>query len=143
MRVLALCLALLPLPAAAQGLIAVDLTLSPRAMAELAERAEMVAVAGFYSGEPAPGATIEADDMGLIILGNEEHIVWPVPQRVMLGANLGGMPLSQVQAPMLTVNVFSARFSDEDNLLDCGLVDGLVTEMSGTVQAVHCKLIVE
>lgn len=112
-------------------------------MAELAERAEMVAVAGVYSGEPAPGATIEADDMGLIFLGNEEHIVWPVPQRVMPGANLGGMPLSQVQAPMLTVNVFSARFTDEDNLPDCGLVDGLETKTSGTVLAVHCRLIVE
>jgi hypothetical protein len=62
---------------------------------------------------------------------------------VVVGANLGGMPRAQVVRPMLTINVFSARFASEDNLLDCGLVDGAAADLAGAVQTVHCKLIVE
>lgn len=145
MRALSLAVAfvVLPLPALADGMVRIDLTLSPRAMAELASLSEMVTVSAFYFGEPAPGATIEPDEMGQVFLGAEDHTVWPLPQAVVLGANLGAMPRGQVVAPMLNVNVFSARFAHEDNLLDCGLVDGAVADLVGAVQKVHCKLIVE
>ncbi|MFN3294002.1 MAG: hypothetical protein ACK414_11190 [Gemmobacter sp.] len=145
MRALALALALglLPVAVRAQNLVTIDLSLSPRAMTELAGQAEMVVVSAFYWGEPAPGATIEPDDMGQIFLGSEEHVIWPVPQTVRLGANIASMPLAQVATPMLNVNVFSARFASEDNLLECGLVDAPVADLMGTVQAVACKLIGE
>ena len=140
---LAVALAALPLPVFADGLVRIDLTLSPRAMAELAGQAEMMTVSAFFWGEPAPGATIEPDGMGQIFLGAEDHIIWPLPQQVALGANFGTMPRAEVVAPMLNVNVFSARFANEDNLLDCGLVDGAVADLADTVQTVHCKLIGE
>lgn len=143
MRALVLAFAVLPLPALADGLVRIDLTLSPRAMAELASQAEMVTVSGFFWGEPAPGATIEPDGMGQIFLGTEDHTVWPVPQQVALGVNFGLMPRAQVVTPFLNVNVFSARYASEDNLLDCTLVDGAVADLAGTVQTVHCKLIGE
>jgi hypothetical protein len=72
---LAVALAVLPLPALADGMVRIDLTLSPRAMAELASQAEMVTVSAFFWGEPAPGATIEPDGMGQIFLGAEDHTV--------------------------------------------------------------------
>lgn len=145
MRALAVAatLAVLPVPATAQELITLDLTLSPRAMSDLAARAEMVLISGFYWGEPAPGATIEPDGLGQIFLGHEEHVVWPVPQRVRLGANRGGMQVTQVTVPMLTVNGFSARYADADNLLDCSMVDGTLSDLTGPVHAMHCKLIGE
>ncbi len=143
MRAVLFALAVLPLPAFADGRVQIDLTLSPRAMAELAGQAEMVTVSAFYSGEPAPGATIEPDGMGLIFLGAEDRTIRPLPQRVVLGANFGAMPRAQVVAPLLNVNVLSARFANEDNLLDCTLVDGPVKDLEGAVQAVHCKLIGE
>jgi hypothetical protein len=145
MRALALALALglLPVAAPAQNLVTIDLSLSPRAMTELAGQAEMVVVSAFYWGEPAPGATIEPDDMGQIFLGSEEHVIWPVPQTVRLGANIAAMPLAQVATPMLNVNVFSARFAAEDNRLECGLLDAPLADLVGTVQALACKLIAE
>ena len=123
--------------------LALEVTFSQRALQELAGLSEMVMVSAFYFGEPAPGATIEPDEEGLIFLGVEEHVIWPVPQTVQLGANLGAMPVAQVVAPQVNVNVYSARFGAEDNLLECGLVDGPVQDFIGKPQAVACKLIGE
>lgn len=130
-------------PLRADTPLALDVTFSQRALQELAGLSEMVMVSAFYFGEPAPGATIEPDDEGLIFLGVEEHVIWPVPQRVQLGANLATMPVAQVVAPQVNVNVYSARFGAEDNLLDCALVDGPVQDFVGKPQAVACKLIGE
>lgn len=139
----ALLAALLPLPVLADMPLRIELTFSPRAAQELAGLSEMVTVSAFYFGEPAPGATIEPDEEGLIFLGLEEHVIWPVPQAVGLGGNLAAMPVGQVVVPRVNVNVYSARFGAEDNLLDCGLLDGPVQEFAGKPQALACKLIDE
>ncbi len=139
----ALLAALPPLPVLADPPIRVELTFSPRALQELAGLSEMVTVSAFYFGEPAPGATIEPDEEGLIFLGLEEHVIWPVPQPVVLGGNLAAMPVGQVAIPQLNVNVYSARFGAEDNLLDCGLIEGPVQDFTGKPQAIACKLINE
>ncbi|GGD98707.1 hypothetical protein SAMN05421774_1013 [Gemmobacter megaterium] len=123
--------------------LTLELTFSQRALQELAGLSEMVTVSAFYFGEPAPGATIEPDEDGLIFLGLEEHVIWPVPQRLRLGANLAAMPHAQVVAPQVNVNIYSARFGAEDNLLDCGLIDGPVQDFAGRPQTIGCKLIGE
>lgn len=130
-------------PLRADTPLSLDLSFSQRALQELAGLSEMVTVSAFYFGEPAPGATIEPDEEGLIFLGVEEHVVWPLGQTVRLGANLGAMPVGQVVTPQVNINVYSARFGAEDNLLDCALVDGPVQDFIGKPQPVACKLIGE
>jgi len=130
-------------PLRAETPLALEIGFSEKALKELASLSEMVTVSAFFFGEPAQGATIEPDEEGLIFLGLEEHVIWPVPQKVLLGANLGAMPLTQVVSPQVNVNVYSARFGAEDNLLDCALVDGPVQELSGKVLSIDCKLIGE
>jgi hypothetical protein len=140
LRFACLSLALaLPPPAAAFDL---SLTFSDRAAAELQSRGEMVVVSAFFSGDPAPGATLPVDEMGQIFIATEEYTLWPMPQQVVLGSGLNSPAVAQVVEPVVNVNVFSARFTDENNLLDCDLVDGPVAGLAGP-QAVHCRLIGE
>ncbi|MDR3494403.1 MAG: hypothetical protein P4L82_07355, partial [Ancalomicrobiaceae bacterium] len=43
----------------------------------------------------------------------------------------------------VNVNVYTARLADENNLLDCDLVDGLVADVQVKPNKVVCKLIGE
>lgn len=40
-------------------------------------------------------------------------------------------------------NVFSARWTSEDNLIDCGFLDGPLAELAAAPQDLICKLIGE
>jgi hypothetical protein len=51
--------------------------------------------------------------------------------------------LDQVTVPMLNVNVFSARWTSEDNLIDCGFLDAPMAELAAAPQSITCKLIGE
>ncbi len=143
----ALCfsMATLPVLAAPPALadvpqVTVAIRFDPAAAQALAARGERVVVSGYFYGEPAPGATEAPDEMGLINLGNEEFTIRPQDAQLTLGASLSNATLEQVVEPMLNVNVFSARWTHEDNLLDCGLVDDAVSKLSGP-QEVFCKLL--
>ena len=135
--------ALLASAAAAQQMVTIDLTFSDKALAELQARGEGVVVSGYWMGDPAPGATLPATEIGTIFLLAEEITLQPAPARVSLGGSLSAAPLDQVTEPMLNVNVFSARWTDEDNLIDCGFLDDKVATLSAAPQSVHCKLIGE
>jgi hypothetical protein len=52
-----------------------------------------------------------------------------------------GAPLNWVVEPVINVNVFSARITDENNLLDCGIVEGPVAELQAQVQQITCRLL--
>jgi hypothetical protein len=54
---------------------------------------------------------------------------------------MAGQPRGWVVEPLINVNVFSARFGDENNLLDCLLVDGPVAALAKEVQRISCGLI--
>lgn len=140
-RLLALCLSLFTLPAMADvPQLTLVIRFDPAAAQALAARGERVVVAGYFYGDPAPGATEAPDEMGLINLGTEEVTIRPKEARLTLGASLSNAPLDQVVEPMVNVNVYSARWTHEDNLLDCGLVDGPVAAMTAP-QEVFCKLL--
>ena len=79
--------------------------------------------------------------MGMVYLGKEEAEIWPVDQTVTLGGSLGGAPLGWVTEPMVNVNVYSARLASDDNLLDCGLVDGPIAQARAAVSPIACALI--
>lgn len=126
----------------APPVVTITLRLDDAALAELTRRGEKVVVAGWYYGDPAPGTTIPVDEMGMIYLGAEELTIWPAAQTTLtLGANLGSAPLEGVLQPMLNVNVFTARHTDENNLIDCGLVEGPIADLATAPQQMTCTLI--
>lgn len=129
------------LPALAETpLVTLHVTFEPATAKALADAGEMVVIAGHFFGEPVAGATVQPDEIGQILLGREEFTVRPAETTVVLGSSLGTAPLDQVVEPYLNVNVFTARFTSEDNLIDCGLVDDAVAKMTGP-QEMSCKLL--
>ena len=123
--------------------VTIDLTFSDKALAELTARGEGVVVAGYWMGEPAPGATYPDTEIGTIFLLSETVTLHPGPARVVLGSNFGIAPVDQVTVPMLNVNVYTDRWTDEMNLIDCGFLDAPFAELAAAPQAIHCKLIGE
>lgn len=135
-------LALLATPALAEDtVVALKIGFDPAAAAFLQEKGELVVVSGWFYSDPAPGNTLPVDEIGTIYLGSEEVTVWPKDQTVTLGHNLAAAPMASVVAPMLNVNVYSARISGEDNLLDCTLVEGPTATLAKTPQTITCTLL--
>ncbi len=126
--------------AMAQDGVTVELVLDPAVEAELLARGEWVIVNAWYYGDPALDS-VPMDEMGLVFLGEEEATVFPVSQTITLGGFTGGAPRDWVIEPIVNVNVFSARLTDQNNLLDCGIVEGPVAELSGAVQTITCGLL--
>ena len=141
MKPLLLC-ALLASPALAQETtLTLDLRFDEAATTALQQRGEMVVISAFYVGEPAPGNLLPVDEMGMVYLGSEDYTVYPLNQTVQIGHSLGAAPIGNVLAPMVNVNVYSARHTDENNLLDCGIVDGPTDALSKQPQLISCNLI--
>jgi hypothetical protein len=125
---------------AAQENVTVDLVLDPEAEAALQSRGEWIIVNAWYYGDPALDA-VPMDEMGLVYLGEEEATIYPVSQRIVLGGMTDGAPREWVIDPILNVNVFTARMTDQNNLLDCGFVEGPVTELAGAAQTISCRML--
>jgi hypothetical protein len=79
--------------------------------------------------------------MGWIYIGYEQITLHAETHTVEIGNGLGKSAMAMPDTPMVNVNVFSARWTDEDNLLNCGIVDGPVAHYIGTTQVITCKLI--
>lgn len=140
MRFMALVLAGIGAAGAVAAEVTIDLVLDPAAEAALLAREEWVVVSAWYFGDPAIDA-VPMDEMGLVYLGEERATVFPVSQRIVLGGAMAGAPLEWVIEPIINVNVFTARMTDQNNLLNCGLVEGPVEEMEGAVQTIACSLL--
>ena len=123
--------------------VTIDLTFSEKALAELTSRGEGVVVAGYWMGEPAPGATLVTNDIGMVFLMTETLTLHPGPATVVLGSNFAAAPVDQVTKPMLNISIYTDRWTDEHNLIDCGFRDAPVAELAAAPQAMHCKLIGE
>lgn len=124
----------------------INITYSPRAAAEMARRHEGLTVAAYYQGEPTRAARRHANEEGLVDLGDETQTV---PGRAgpvtVTGRNLQVAHLAWVRpgTTRVNVNLYSARRSGPDNILDCGIVEGLLPQIAGRTHQVRCKLIVE
>lgn len=148
MPTLPLCLALATVLAAdpcfaETGTVTLTLSFSELALAELTQRGEGVTVAAYWMGDPAPGASLPLTEVDTIFLMSEEVTLQAGPATVVLGGSLGSAPLDQVAVPMLNINVFSARWTSEDNLIDCWFLDAPMAELAAAPQKLHCKLIGE
>lgn len=123
--------------------VTVELTFSEKALAELTSRGEGVVVSAYWMGDPAEGATMPRTEIDTIFLLSETVTVHPGPATIVLGSNFAAAPVDQVTVPMLNINVYTDRWTDENNLIDCGFLDAPMAELAANPQALHCKLIGE
>jgi hypothetical protein len=121
----------------------VRLTLTPRAAEKLAGANERVIVAGMYWGVPNEAARPVADEIGQIPLG--EDFVEVAPENATITVPAANFEPDQVQhvdgAPQVLVNVYSARKTHEDNLLNCGIYEGPVAMAQKQPVDIQCDLI--
>ncbi|GAB1478430.1 hypothetical protein MASR2M74_09770 [Paracoccaceae bacterium] len=140
--VLAATLCLGGLPAHADTpRVTLKIGFDPAAAKALADMGEMVTVSSHFFGFPKEGATMQPDEMGMIPLGIEAITIHPGDAVIEVGGVLTTAPLDQVDEPLLNVNVFSARFVNEDNLLHCSLLpEESLSKLTGP-QEITCKLL--
>ena len=120
--------------------ISIAISFDEATIARLTSLGEWVTVSAYYSGEPAREDT-PTDEMGMVYLGHEEAQIFPANQTVELGGFLAGAPLDWVKEPFINVNVYSSRFVDENNILNCGILDGPLGELTGADQTINCTLL--
>lgn len=126
--------------ARAQESVTLDLQIDAAAEAALQARGEWVVVDAWFYGDPALDS-VPMDEMGLVYLGEERATVYPVSQRVTIGGYTNGAPRDWVFEPIVNVNVFTARMTDQNNLLNCGIVEGPIADLAGGVQTISCTLL--
>ena len=122
--------------------ISIAISFDEATIAKLTSLGEWVTVSAYYSGDPAR-EDAPTDEMGMVYLGHEEAQIYPVNQTIELGGFLEGAPLDWVAAALINVNVYSARFVDENNILNCSIIDGPVRELAQAGQSINCTLLDE
>jgi len=120
--------------------ITFGLGFDPATRATLTTRGEMVIVSAWYYGEPAD-PKVPVDEVGLVYLGGEDLTIFPFDQTITLGANLANANLGDVITPMININIFTARRTHEDNLIDCDFIDGPVADIAGQEPVLTCTLL--
>ena len=122
-----------------------ELGFSEYAAMRLAELGETVTVSGMYFGTPVPAvaeAMTEADGP-VYVIGKFETTVSPVDQTITIsGAGIDAAKLANLEsAPKLNVNIFTSRTKHPDNLIDCTLIDGDVSELRAKPPATLCEML--
>lgn len=130
-----------PLPA-----FSVEVTLSSRAAARLLAASEEIIVSASYYGDATQAARRRANTMGWINLAARKVTL---PGRGGT-ARFPAVPVSPAQldgivdrTPQLLINVVSARRTNRDNLLDCGIFQDPVALAAEAPIRIACKLIGE
>ena len=123
----------------------IDIRLSAKAQAEIQRRGETILVVAYFGGIPKAGSKFKPDEMGNIDLGQA---------RVELSgqgiARFEGFVVPKEKVAALTdsnynvlVNVFTARKTDKNNLLACGIVEDSIGALQGKRHVISGKLIGE
>jgi hypothetical protein len=124
----------------------VDVTLSPIAATELTARHEKIIVLAMWYGEPTEAAKSHADDMEQIDLGSEKVRLPESGGRAEVTGRkvaVNRMGWIRGRAVQVLINVFSARLSGPNNLLNCSVFEDSLTAARQKPIAVGCKLISE
>lgn len=124
--------------------VTVQVTLSPKAEAELKKTGETIVLEATYGGDPKPESESKANELGLIELGKKklelkgaETVTFAedVIDKSRLGLILG--------QPQIMLNAVSGKKSSPQNILGCKFYwDTLATAGKATVQ-LPCKLLSE
>ncbi len=123
----------------------IDLSLSAKAVGELARLHEGIVVAASYYGDPKPAFAKKANEVGQIDLGREEITVDSTVASVdVTGKTFERGHVKWLEGKvMINVNVYSARRSGPDNILDCDFFDDALALAQQAPLTLHCKLIGE
>ena len=125
---------------------AVELAFTVDALDSLTERNEEVIVSASYYADPTPEGEQHADDIGRIDLGTEDVQVPAEPGTVEItGDEVDTDALQWTEGDIgVNVNVFTARLSSDDNLINCDIIDGpLADAMLAAPVMLRCALIEE
>lgn len=121
----------------------INVSLTPAAASELARTHEGIIAGASWEGEPNANGQKHPDETGRIAVGQEERTRDGAGQ-ILIAGNLD--PLAQGRSTKnidVNVNVYSARRSNPDNILDCDVIDGPANQISGRTFPVLCSLITE
>jgi hypothetical protein len=122
----------------------VNVSVSPKAATRLAALKEKITVAADYEGFPVPSKMNKAGEMGQIGLGGEAVTIPGTGGRATItGKNLKMNRISWVKDVQVLINVFSARLSGPDNILDCSIFEDSVSKAQRMPVNIRCGLIEE
>jgi hypothetical protein len=127
--------------ASARDSLKLRITFDDETRLTLAQIGERVTVNVWLYGEPTKMGEDFTDEMGNVYLGTETYDIWPVDQTLQVGGSLGGAPTDLVLQPMVNVNVYTSRIVDENNLINCSLVDGPFDELAMDTQPIACTML--
>ena len=116
-----------------------DMTFPPETVERLTGLGEKVVISVLYFGEPAEGSSMPLDDMGQVLLVEENITIEPVDQTVTLGAALADAPLGEVTRARMNINFLPAGEGTEEVTLWCGVIDAFVDEADGKTAPVTCQ----
>ena len=124
--------------------VTVNISLSPKAEAQLASTGETIVVEAVYAGDPAPSATVETNEFGLVDMGKtrkeikasgivkfEEDVI----DKAMLPKVTG--------QPQIMLNVHSGKKASPANILSCTFYWDSVKVASAKTVEIPCKLLTE
>lgn len=128
----------------------VVVTLSAEARADLTKRKEQVTVSAMYSGEPTREAVKKKIDseIGEVVLG-EETLTRPIvggKETFAFAGKAFDVKRTKWIKPgtaSILINVYSARKTADDNLLDCGIFEDVLAVAAAQPIEISCKLIAE
>ena len=131
--------------AASPAAFIVAVSLSPLATTRLAN-GEGIVVNAMIAGPATAARQGDADEMGEIDLGSEQVTADGRPGPIQItGAEYQPDRLSWIEGPpMVTVNIYTARRTDPDNLITCDpFITGPLEQIGGRTHRVECRLISE
>lgn len=122
-----------------------NITLSKMAADKLVATKEGLVIDASFYGDPKPGAGKHVNDIGQIDLGRETlSLHGKAGKAVITGNFVKPEQLKWVRGPgKVNVNVYSARKGNENNILNCDLIDGDIGKIASKEVTLHCALIEE
>ncbi|WP_144811219.1 hypothetical protein [Aerolutibacter ruishenii] len=124
--------------------VKLEVTLSPKAQAELSKLSEGIVVEAVYAGDPVPAASTQTNEFGLLDLGKATKEL-KGPGTVTLAEDVIDRSKLDliVGQPQIMLNVRSARKATPNNILACKFYwESVATASKQTVQ-IPCTLLSE
>ena len=133
-----------PPPPKEVAALKIDVSLSPQAEQKLKATGETVRVEVVYGGDPAPDATLQPNELGMIELG-KKTLELPGSGSVELAeSEVDRSRLDQIVGqPQVMVNTTSGRKSTPQNLLACEFYWDTLSIAGRDGVKVPCKLLTE
>lgn len=124
--------------------VTVNVSLSPKAEAQLASTGETIVVEAVYAGDPAPGVSVETNEFGLVDMGKAQKElkaggVVKFEEDVIAKAMLPKV----TGQPQIMLNVRSGKKVSPTNILACAFYWDSVKVASAKTVDIPCKLLSE